>query len=100
MKGRDGKQIQFKMLLELPMSEVFAGGRRREGRESTEGKREVEWWENKVKSSPQTLSKWEKGVQSWRGGGRKGGKKIGTTQCYQGYLLKGKGHDITQGRQG
>ena len=68
MKGRHGKQIQFKMLLELPMSEVFAGGRRREGRESTEGKREVEWWENKVKSSPQTLSKWEKGLQIWRGG--------------------------------
>ena len=65
---KDGKQIRFKMLLELPMSEAFAGGRRREGRESIEGKREVEWWENKVKSSPQTLSKWEKGVQSWRGG--------------------------------
>ena len=30
--GRCGKWIHFKILLELPMSEVFAGGRRREGK--------------------------------------------------------------------
>ena len=98
--GRGGKQIRFKMMLELPMSETFAGGRRREGRGKY--RRKIgEWWENKVKISPQILSKWEKGIQSWRGGrgrgGRKGRKKIGTSKCYQSYLLKGNGHGITQG---
>ena len=85
------------MLLELPISEVLLEGKEEE---SAEGEREAEWWEKIVKSSPQILSKLEKrsiklgggGGGGGVGGGRKVRKEIGTTQ--------GKGHGITQGRQG
>ena len=81
------------MLLELPISEVLLEGK---GEESAEGEREAEWWEKIVKSYSQILSK----RSTKLGGGRKGRKEIGTTQCYQSYLLKGKEHGVTQGRQG
>ena len=55
--GRGGKWTHFKMLLELPISEVLLEGK---GEESAEGEREAEWWEKIVKSSPKILSKWEK----------------------------------------
>ena len=83
------------MLLELPISEVLLEGK---GEESTEGKREAEWWEKHICSNRKEFStnfiqmgekEYNVGEMEVEGGG-----------WYQSYLLKGKGHGITQGRQG
>ena len=71
------------------VSKVLLEEGKGKGEESTEGKRETS----------HIYPNSRKEVQSWEGGGRKSRKEVGTTQCCQSYLLKGKGHSITQGRQ-
>ena len=82
------------------MSEVFALGRRREGRGKCRGKKVGRVVENNSKEFSTNFIQMEEKEYNIGERGRKGRKEIGTTQCYQSYLLKGKGHGITQGRQG
>ena len=99
MKGRGGKWIHFKMLLELPISEVFAGGRRRERRGKCRGRKGGRVvGKNSKEFSTNNYPNGRKGLQCWEVEGGGGGG--GGGGWYQSYLLKGKGDGITQGRQG
>ena len=75
------------------------GGREGEREGGREGEERWERWIKKGGKRNSTNFIQTKNTKL-EGGGRKGRKEIGTTQCCQSYLLKGKGHGITQGRQG